>query len=177
MVHSLGSHSGDGIRACILAPTRELAQQVRGWLFVEMRASVCLFSLEALTGFHRPDPTRGGCPLPRNKSSRAPVDPCQRRKLCQGVFASYWLVPNPRISNVRIDVPTKTDVLTDRPAFEHIADILVSTPLRLVHALQHQFVTLDQVEYIAIDEADRLFENGFEHQVGDCTKNLYQREK
>lgn len=44
-------------------------------------------------------------------------------------------------------------------------DILVSTPLRLVHALQHQFVTLDRVEYIAIDEADRLFENGFEHQV------------
>lgn len=34
-----------------------------------------------------------------------------------------------------------------------------------MHALQHQYLTLDRVEWIVVDEADRLFENGFEHQV------------
>jgi superfamily II DNA/RNA helicase len=88
-----------------------------------------------------------------------------------------------RLASVSVVYPSRrcwkrsgnADRFADRSAFEHIADILVSTPLRLVHALQHQFVSLDQVEHIVIDEADRLFENGFEHQVGDCTKSMSEK--
>lgn len=45
------------------------------------------------------------------------------------------------------------------------ADVLVSTPLKLVHSLQQGEIKLDAVEWLIVDEADRLFENGYEHQV------------
>jgi hypothetical protein len=40
--------------------------------------------------------------------------------------------------------------------------------MRLVSALQRGLVDLSHVEWLVVDEADRLFENGFETQVGCC---------
>jgi ATP-dependent RNA helicase DDX52/ROK1 len=50
-------------------------------------------------------------------------------------------------------------------------DILVTTPNRLVHMLQQDppAVELDNVEWLILDEADKLFEEGkggFREQVG-----------
>ena len=47
-------------------------------------------------------------------------------------------------------------------------DVLIATPMRLVSALQRGLVDLSHVEWLVVDEADRLFENGFETQVGGC---------
>ena len=46
-------------------------------------------------------------------------------------------------------------------------DLLVSTPMRLVHALRKSLVTVGNVRWVVLDEADRLFENGFEHQIDE----------
>ncbi len=37
--------------------------------------------------------------------------------------------------------------------------------MRLVHALKAGAVVLSHVQWLVLDEADRMFENGFEHQV------------
>ena len=46
-------------------------------------------------------------------------------------------------------------------------DVLITTPLRLVKALAEEALSLAHVEWLVLDEADRLFENGFEHQVDE----------
>lgn len=44
-------------------------------------------------------------------------------------------------------------------------DVLVTTPLRLVHAVESKTVDLSSVTHLVLDEADRLFESGFVHQT------------
>ena len=46
-------------------------------------------------------------------------------------------------------------------------DILITTPLRLVHAIQHDEVDLSRVEQLVLDEADRLLEQGFLEQTDE----------
>ncbi|KAJ1673017.1 RNA-dependent ATPase rok1, partial [Spiromyces aspiralis] len=54
-------------------------------------------------------------------------------------------------------------------------DILVTTPLRLVHAIQHKEIELNAVQHLVLDEADRLLELGFIEQVDEilaaCTNS------
>ncbi|KAF0683324.1 Aste57867_24617 [Aphanomyces stellatus] len=58
-------------------------------------------------------------------------------------------------------------------------DIVIATPLRLVHLITNDGVKLDQVEMICLDEADRLFDMGFVEQIDDvfaaCTNPTMQR--
>lgn len=50
--------------------------------------------------------------------------------------------------------------------FEKLAaDILVSTPLRLDYVLNHGKLNLSTVEYLILDESDKLFELGFIEQI------------
>lgn len=44
-------------------------------------------------------------------------------------------------------------------------DGLISTPLRLVHAIKEEVIDLSQIEMLILDEADRLFELGFVHDI------------
>ena len=44
-------------------------------------------------------------------------------------------------------------------------DILITTPMRLVNLIQQECIDLSAVEYLVLDEADRLFELGFLEQV------------
>ena len=44
-------------------------------------------------------------------------------------------------------------------------DILITTPLRLVHAIEHEELDLSNVEQIVLDEADSLLEQGFLQQT------------
>ncbi|RHZ62739.1 hypothetical protein Glove_335g41 [Diversispora epigaea] len=67
----------------------------------------------------------------------------------------------------KICMLTKTSAATQsqaphlRPKF----DILISTPLRLVHAIQEENIDLKNVHHLILDEADKLLELGFLEQT------------
>ena len=44
-------------------------------------------------------------------------------------------------------------------------DILIGTPGRLLDCLDHHYITLNQTNYIVLDEADRMIDEGFEDSV------------
>lgn len=83
----------------------------------------------------------------------------------------------------RIAVLTKAAVAShsisadDSSSGKH--DILIATPLRLVQLINAGQAALDCVEILVIDEADRLFEDGFVEQVDEilnaCTFPSIQR--
>ena len=58
-------------------------------------------------------------------------------------------------------------------------DILITTPLRLVHELQEDRIRLDRVESLVLDEADKLLELGFLEQIDEilvaCTLGSLQK--
>ncbi|TMW66353.1 hypothetical protein Poli38472_004118 [Pythium oligandrum] len=58
-------------------------------------------------------------------------------------------------------------------------DILIATPLRLVHLIQEAKLDLSMVEMVCLDEADRLFDMGFVEQIDEilaaCTHPKIQR--
>lgn len=101
----LGAHASRGIRAVIVSPTRELAQQIDE----------------------------------------------QLAKLARGqAFRTCLLTKSG--SKAQAQLKKKND-------------ILITTPLRLVHAIEHEELDLSRVEYLVMDEADRLLEQGFLEQT------------
>lgn len=58
-------------------------------------------------------------------------------------------------------------------------DVLIATPLRLVHLIQETKLDLSTVEMVTLDEADRLFDMGFVEQIDEvlaaCTNAKVQR--
>lgn len=76
----------------------------------------------------------------------------------------------------RVHVLTKELVQKELPAS---IDILITTPLRLISMIKHQSIDCSTVEYLIMDEADRLFELGFLQQVDDilvaCTHTKLKR--
>ncbi|KAJ1634662.1 P-loop containing nucleoside triphosphate hydrolase protein [Pavlovales sp. CCMP2436] len=67
----------------------------------------------------------------------------------------------------------------ERPVMWQKYDVLVTTPLRLVHLLQTGSLSLASVALVVLDEADRLLELGFVEQVDEvlaaCTHASLQR--
>ena len=118
-----GLHASSGIGAIILAPTRELAQQIH---------------IECLR-------------LSRGKKFRI----CLLTKATASTLISQ--------------------IKTNRPQ----QDIIVATPLRLVHLIKDHQLDLSSVQTICLDEADRLFDMGFAQQIDEvlaaCTnKNIHR---
>ncbi|KAJ2719871.1 RNA-dependent ATPase rok1 [Coemansia sp. Benny D115] len=64
------------------------------------------------------------------------------------------------------------------PALRQKFDILVTTPLRLVHGIQNNEVDLSRVRHLVLDEADSLMDKGFLEQVDEilaaCTSSSLQ---
>jgi len=57
-------------------------------------------------------------------------------------------------------------------ALKRGVDILVATPGRLLDLINQRFVHLNQVEYFVLDEADRMLDMGFIHDVKRIIKRL-----
>eukprot|EP00906_Rhabdomonas_costata_P027976 RCo039707 len=51
-------------------------------------------------------------------------------------------------------------------------DVIIATPGRLLHVLEETKVKLRVVEYVVLDEADRLFEMGLSEQITDILRGL-----
>ncbi|GFR18596.1 probable ATP-dependent RNA helicase DDX52 [Trichonephila clavata] len=103
LIHNLKAHEGGGLRAVIIAPTRELVKQIH---------SFCL-------------------------------------KLSEGTS-----LKSVTIENVK-DVEKN-------PKFLEKHDILISTPNRLIYLLKNDppIVTIKKVQWLIVDECDKLFEPG-----------------
>ena len=71
----------------------------------------------------------------------------------------------------------KVAVLLDNNAEDDHSkfDIIISTPLKLVQSVGNKKLSLDKVQYLVLDEADRLFELGFLEDVdkiiAECKKS------
>ena len=56
-------------------------------------------------------------------------------------------------------------------------DILVATPGRLLDLIQQRFIRLDQIEYFVLDEADRMLDMGFIHDIKKVLALLPQKKQ
>ncbi|KAJ1722128.1 RNA-dependent ATPase rok1 [Coemansia erecta] len=87
--------------------------------------------------------------------------------LTTGRKIKTWLMTKPSLAMQAQD-----------PSLRKKYDILVTTPLRLVNAIQNGEVDLGKVRHLVLDEADNLMEKGFLEQVDEilaaCTSNSLQ---
>jgi ATP-dependent RNA helicase RhlE len=60
-------------------------------------------------------------------------------------------------------------------ALKRGVDILVATPGRLLDLMNQQYIHLNQVEYFVLDEADRMLDMGFIHDVKRVIERLPKR--
>ncbi|TRY63096.1 hypothetical protein TCAL_02027, partial [Tigriopus californicus] len=56
--------------------------------------------------------------------------------------------------------PTNKTTQKFKPESGNRFDLIVSTPNRLVHLIQDEAIVLDQLEWLIVDESDKLFESG-----------------
>ncbi|ETN18561.1 hypothetical protein PPTG_04135 [Phytophthora nicotianae INRA-310] len=119
-----GSGTSSGIRSIVLAPTRDLAVQIRA----------------------------------------------EFTRLAAGKKLHITLLSKATAATIASQTKSKL-------AVNH--DVLIATPLRLVHLIQESKVDLSTVEMVCLDEADRLLELGFVEQVDEifaaCTHPRVQR--
>ncbi|KAI9189027.1 RNA-dependent ATPase rok1 [Blastocladiella emersonii ATCC 22665] len=67
----------------------------------------------------------------------------------------------------RVLTLTKSSNLSIDPAQQAKTDILISTPMRLVQALQEGKIKLNTIQHLVFDEADRLLDLGFLEQADE----------
>jgi ATP-dependent RNA helicase DDX52/ROK1 len=89
-------------------------------------------------------------------------------KLSRGRDLSVCILTKAAVAKLRNEVISKQKF-----------DILISTPLRLVEAVKEEVVDLSQVQHLVLDEADKLFEQGFLEQTDEimaaCTSARLQK--
>ncbi|CAJ0579867.1 unnamed protein product, partial [Mesorhabditis spiculigera] len=78
-----------------------------------------------------------------------------------------------RFTGLRCAVLVGGDSIEDQFAVIHEnPDIIVATPGRLMHVIVEMNLRLSHIEYVVFDEADRLFEMGFEQQLIETMKRI-----
>ncbi|RUS23508.1 P-loop containing nucleoside triphosphate hydrolase protein, partial [Jimgerdemannia flammicorona] len=101
------------------------------------------------------------------------------RELAQQIFREIKKLSVGR--KFKICVLTKATAATQAqdPKLRQKFDILISTPLRLVHAIQQEQMELNHVRHLILDEADKLLDLGFLTQTDEifaaCTHPHLQK--
>ncbi|EAL70055.1 hypothetical protein DDB_G0274325 [Dictyostelium discoideum AX4] len=86
------------------------------------------------------------------------------RELAQQIYRNFRLLSKGK--PFRICVLSKN--LHNQSTNENLIknyDILITTPLRLVYLIKENLLSLNKVEYLVFDEADKLFDKNFQEQV------------
>lgn len=50
---------------------------------------------------------------------------------------------------------------------------MVATPGRLVDMIERERVSLEKIKFLALDEADRMLDMGFEHQIRKIVEQMH----
>ncbi|KAN0063864.1 RNA-dependent ATPase rok1 [Thecaphora frezii] len=87
------------------------------------------------------------------------------RELAQQIYEQLRRLSEGR--NFKFCVLTKASesTLKQDPKLRKKFDVLITTPLRLVHAIEQQEFDLANVRHLVLDEADRLLDDGFLEQT------------
>nr|GMD47881.1 DEAD-box ATP-dependent RNA helicase 37-like [Ipomoea batatas] len=136
--------------ALILSPTRELSMQFSRLITLQIHDEAKKFSYQ--TGV-RVVVAYGGAPMhQQDTSSKMEFD---------------FVIPE-----LETECSPETNILTlvlsivkQLRDLERGVDILVATPGRLVDLLERAKVSLQLIRYLALDEADRMLDMGFEPQI------------
>ncbi|KCV69704.1 hypothetical protein H696_04112 [Fonticula alba] len=89
------------------------------------------------------------------------------RELAQQIYREFKRLSEGR--NFRVCVLTKASAAgsKEQQVLSKRFDILITTPMRLVHLIQQKAVDLTKLEHLVLDEGDRLLELGFLEQVDE----------
>ena len=78
-----------------------------------------------------------------------------------------------RFTNLNTTIILGGDRMEDQfEALHQKPDIIIATPGRLLHVLVEMNLQLSYIEYCVFDEADRLFEMGFEEQLKEVLHRM-----
>ncbi|KAJ3286155.1 RNA-dependent ATPase rok1 [Borealophlyctis nickersoniae] len=101
------------------------------------------------------------------------------RELAQQIFREMKKLCQTKPFKICVLTKTGNTSNDNVAAALHTFDILISTPLRLVHAIQTEAMKLSNVRHLILDEADKLLELGFLEQVDEilaaCTSPKLQK--
>lgn len=78
-----------------------------------------------------------------------------------------------KFTDLRSTVILGGDSMEDQfEALHESPDLLIATPGRFLHIVMEMNLRLNSVKYVVFDEADRLFEMGFQEQLGEILHRL-----
>ncbi|KAI9230335.1 MAG: P-loop containing nucleoside triphosphate hydrolase protein [Piptocephalis tieghemiana] len=89
------------------------------------------------------------------------------RELAQQIYGVFKALSKGKKFKICMLTKATASTQANNPKLREKFDILITTPLRLVHGIQHSEVDLSGVEYLVLDEADKLLEAGFVEQMDE----------
>lgn len=100
---------------------------------------------------------------------------CPTRELAEQVAQTLRqlarLVPNIKISNLSGGIPIKVQL----DSLKHSPHIIVGTPGRVLKHLDRGTISLEQLQVLVLDEADRMLDMGFFDEINDVIKCCPQK--
>jgi superfamily II DNA/RNA helicase len=174
----VSSQTGSGKTAAFLLPVLHTLLQQRDAAEAKERADFERATAEALArGEAAPKrPKRKDPTSPRNFKAATPgaLIVCPTRELAQQVaHDAIDLVRHCRglrVANVVGGMPYQLQI-----AKLQNADLVVATPGRLLDLQRSQQLKLDQVQFLVVDEADRMLDLGFSDDLADINELTSQR--
>ncbi|RGB39672.1 P-loop containing nucleoside triphosphate hydrolase protein [Rhizophagus diaphanus] len=89
------------------------------------------------------------------------------RELAQQIYREFRKMTVGKKFKVCMLTKATAATQAQTPRLREKFDILISTPLRLVHAIQQDIIELKNVRHLILDEADKLLELGFLEQTDE----------
>ncbi|PKY37747.1 P-loop containing nucleoside triphosphate hydrolase protein [Rhizophagus irregularis] len=89
------------------------------------------------------------------------------RELAQQIYREFKKMAVGKKFKVCMLTKATAATQAQTPHLREKFDILISTPLRLVHAIQQDIIELKNVRHLILDEADKLLELGFLEQTDE----------